>query len=87
MRPDVSSLCVNPENGPEASVKGGQRWSVAGVQKIVVLQPVGQMLEVAHVPGNLPHLQSGANASGQNANSSASKRTFMTNSSACSAAL
>lgn len=57
MRPNVSSLGVNPENGLEASIEGWQRRSVAGVQEVVVLQPVGQVLEVTHIPGSLPHLQ------------------------------
>jgi hypothetical protein len=89
MRPNVSSLGVNAENGPEASIESGQRRSVAGVQEVIVLQPVGQVLEVAHVPGYLPHLQSGkcTFAVKMQTRNAKRKSTFMTNSSACSAAL
>lgn len=54
--PDVARLRVDPEHRLEALAEGGQWRPVARVQKVVVLQPLGQVLVVAHLPRGVPHL-------------------------------
>lgn len=56
MSPDVARLGVDAEDALEARPEGRQRGTVSSVQKIVVLQPPGEVAEVAHVPRSLPHL-------------------------------
>lgn len=41
MCPDVAGLCVDAEYGFEALSERGQWWTMAKVEKVVVLQPLG----------------------------------------------
>lgn len=54
MGPDIPRLGVDSEDGLETSVEGVEGWPVAGVEEIVVLEPLGQVVEVADVPRGGP---------------------------------
>ena len=49
MCPDVSGLRVNPHYALEA-LRRRERRAVAEVEEVIVLQPLGQRLEVGYLP-------------------------------------
>lgn len=56
MCPDVSRLCVDSEDAPEAGAKRRHWWPVAVKQEVVVLQPIGEHVVRYDTPPALPHL-------------------------------
>ena len=55
MRPYIAGLRVDPEDALEAGVEGVERRAVALQEKVVVAQPLGQVLVVHHRPAGVPH--------------------------------
>ena len=62
MSPNVARLGVHRQDGFETNRKAGQWWPMPGVQKLIVLQPIGQRVEILHCPRGLPSLQNHLNS-------------------------
>lgn len=56
MCPNVARFGVQRQYGLETNSKAGQWWPMASVQKLIVLQPIGQRVEILHRPSGFPSL-------------------------------
>lgn len=57
MSPDIPSLCVDPENTPEASTERGHGRPVTMQEVVIVFQPLWQDVKGNDPPTALPDLQ------------------------------